>query len=222
MKSKKIHVILPLIGSVLFGANAQAENDLKPIVGVSAGTSGFGLQAGLQVNPRHSVRLVTNNLSVDQTLEIDGVDYELDSEIKMPQLLVDFHPFNSGFYLTAGLTRNGSSLGGLATLSEPTQIGSVTVNPSDVGGLQAKARYDETSPYLGLGWRSGMNSSLAWQFEFGLTRMNEPDVSLIEVDSNFVSQADLDAEADIMQSDIEDTVVVYPHLRIGVQYRFEM
>lgn len=220
MKNNKL-----IVGSLLFcgavlSTGVQADTAFKPFLGVSAGTSGYGLQGGLQLRSNLSVRVVMNNLTLDKTLEIDGVDYELDSKLKMPQLLLDFHPFDSGFYISGGLTRNSTTLGGLATLSEPTQIGSVTVNPSDVGGLRASAKYDETAPYVGLGWRSGMASALAWQFEFGLSAMSDPKVTLVEEGSNFVSQADLDAEAETMRLDIEDTLVAYPHLRIGVQYRF--
>lgn len=220
MKNKKLVSGSLLLCGVLFSAGVQADTGVKPFVGVSAGTSGFGLQGGLQLRSNLSLRLVMNDLGLDETMEIDGVDYELDADLKMPQLLLDYHPFNSGFYLSGGLTRNSSSLGGLATLAEATQIGSVTVNPSDVGGLRASAKYDETSPYFGLGWRSGMESALAWQFEFGVSAMSDPKVTLEEEGSNFVSQADLDAEAETIRLDIEDTIVAYPHLRIGVQYRF--
>ena len=205
---------------LLAGQNVQAEDAMQPFIGVSAGTSGFGLQAGLQLQRKLSIRLVSNSLSVSQDFELDGVDYDLDTDLDMPQLLVGYHPLDNGFYLSGGLTRNSSSLRGLATITGSTQIGSVTVTAADVGGLRARASYDELSPYAGFGWRSGMDSALAWSFEFGVTVLSEPLVVLEEEDTNFVSQQDLDAEAKLLQTDLEDELVAWPHLRIGVQYRF--
>lgn len=220
MKNNTLKFLSALIAGSLFSGAAHAESDLKPFAGVSAGTSGFGLQLGLQIKPGLSVRLLTNNLTLDETMEIDGIDYELEVDLAMPQLVVDYHPFDSGFYLSAGLTANSSSLGGLATLSEPVTIGSATVRPEDVGALRARASYDATSPYVGLGWRSSDERALSWQFELGATTLPEPDISLAEEGSNFISQADLDAEAELILDDIEDELSIYPHLRVGVRYRF--
>lgn len=221
MKKKQMLVAaLAVCGAMAFAQNVRAEDGLKPFIGANIGTSGVGLQGGLQLLPKLSLRLVTNNLTVDRTVEVDGVDYELDSDIEMPQLLLDFHPFGNGFYLSGGLTRNTSSMGGLATLNSPTQIGSVTVNPEDVGALRATADYDDTAAYFGLGWRSGMDGGLAWQIEFGASAMDDPSVNLQEEGSNFISQEDLDAEERTMEKDLEEEFEVYPHLRIGVQYRF--
>ena len=220
MKNNKLIVGPFLLFGAMLSGGVQADTAIKPFLGVSVGTSGYGLQGGLQLRSNLSVRVVMNNLTLDNTFDIDGVDYELDSKLRLPQLLLDYHPFDSGFYISGGLTRNSTSFSGLATLSEPVQIGSVTVNPNDVGGLRARAEYDETVPYIGFGWRSGMESALAWQFEFGLSALSDPEVSLVEEGSNFVSQADLDAESQRMREDIEDALVAYPHLRIGLQYRF--
>lgn len=221
VKKKQIVIsALALCGAAAFSQNARAEGDVVPFVGVNAGTSGFGLQGGFQLRPDLSVRLVLNNLTVDYSMEVDGVDYELDSDIELPQLLVDYHPFDNGFYFSGGLTRNTSQMGGLATLSEAAQIGTVTVQPEDVGGLRAKADYDDIAPYVGLGWRSGMQGGFAWQFEFGVSAMKDPSVTLVEEGSNFVAQSDLDAEAASIEKDLEDEFVAYPHLRLGIQYRF--
>lgn len=209
-----------LVAATVVVSPAHADTGISPILGLSAGTGGIGLQGGVQLSQNLSIRAILGDLDVDETREIDGIDYEVDATIKIPMLLVDYHPFGGGFYISGGLARNSSSIGGLATLAEPTQVGSVIVDPSDVGALRATAKYDDTVPYAGIGWRSGMRSAWAWQLELGVSAMSDPEVVLEEEGSNFISQADLDAEAAAIKTDVEDTVSVYPHLRIGLQYRF--
>lgn len=219
MKNKQVLAgMLVFFGALAFSQSVRAENDLKPFVGLSVGTGGMGLQGGLQLRPNLSVRVLMSRVSLDRSLEVDGIDYELNAKLKMPHILLDYHPFGNGFYLSGGLVRNGSTLDGLATLSESIEVGGYRVGPNEVGSLRGLIKYDETVPYVGLGWRSGMQKALAWQFELGVSGMSGPSISLVEEGSNFVPQANLDAEVESMQKDLESGV--YPHLRIGIQYRF--
>ncbi len=209
-----------LCGATLANQKAQAAEGLRPLLGFTAGSSGYGLQAGLQIDPRLSLRFVMNAWSHAGSVALDGLNYQMKARVEMPQLLLDYRPFDSGFYLAGGLTLNRTEFKGLATLSGPIEIGTETVQPEDVSGLLSRAKYHSTTPYFGLGWRSGVRRKLGIHFEAGVTALPGMQVSLEELDSTALSRAALDAEASRIAADLDDGLSFYPHLRLGVQYRF--
>ncbi len=215
---------LVFLGALASNQALQAAEGFGPFLGVAAGTTGLGFQGGLQLSPNFALRVLAGDLSIEETREIDEVIYAVDATVNMPQLLLDYHPFENGFFVSGGITRNASSINGTATLSESTQIGSTTVDPDDVGGLRAVIDYDKVEPYLGIGWRTGMGgrtaSALSWQFEFGLSGLSDSSVTLTEEDTSTISQGDLDEEALNIEADLDEALSVYLNLRIGIQYRF--
>lgn len=220
-KIKQVVVaVLMLCSAVMVNHRAQASEGPRPFLGISAGTSGYGLQVGLQIGPRLSVRFVANTLSLEGPVALDGLDYQLHARLHMPQLLLDYRPFDNGFYFTGGLTRNRTELKGMATLSEAVEIGAVTVQAEEIGALRSSANYNGTTPYFGVGWRSGMRRAYAVQIDAGVTALSGVDVSLEELETTALSRAALDAEEQAIAADLDKGFGFYPHFRLGVTYRF--
>ncbi len=211
---------LLLCGAALINQRPAAAAAVDPFIGFSAGTSGYGLQGGVRLNPSVSVRLVMNRLSLDDQITLDGLDYTLDSRLEMPQLVVDYHPFLNGFFLSGGLTKNDANFGGTATVSEPTEIGTLQISPDQVEGLKTQAKYSQLAPYFGVGWRSGMQATLAFLFEAGVSTMKDAAVSIEEVGTQSLPVAQLKLEAQAVERDLDRQLGFYPHLRLGVQYQF--
>ncbi len=205
-------------------------------IGAKAGTLGAGLDLTVGVTEKVNLRGGFNQFSFDYTGDIEDetsaggasvtstADYSTTLEFNTIAMLVDYHPFQSGFRLTAGAILNNNELRGTAIAGDQTiEIGNYT--SSQGADLQADVSitFPKTAPYLGIGYDSSRysKSGLSFTYDLGVMFQGEPtaSVALSGSDASQVSQADIDAEV----ADINETLAdftIYPVMNLGLSYTF--
>ncbi len=179
--------------------------------------AGAGLDIGLGDNVR--ARVGFNRYSTGEEWTEGDLDYDADLELDSVHALLDWHPFGGVFRVTGGLLSNDNRIKGGANVEQFDQVGDGTaVNDGRIG---AEVSFDDTAPYLGIGWSSRpANRGFSFSLDVGVMGQGSPDVALTEEEPIAgVTQDDLDQEAREVEDDLSgyDT---YPVLQLGMLYRF--
>ncbi|MEM7210187.1 MAG: hypothetical protein AAF434_20365 [Pseudomonadota bacterium] len=202
---------------------AHADRGLDVGVGVNVGTLGAGINATFNINDYFNARLGYNSLSLDEEQTEDDIDYDVEFDLKTTELMLDWYPFSGSFRTTIGYIANGSDVSGSASITDATEVGSVTVTE---GSLTSDLDFDSSAYYFGVGWGNPMGDSEGFSFvsDIGVIALGEPTFSITgvtvvsSVGNVEVTQEDIDEQEADTQEDIDD--VLWPVARIGVVYRF--
>ncbi len=222
-------------GLLFFVSNVSAI-DLG--VGARAGVNGIGLDLSVGLTKTLNLRVVATNVDIegeDETITVgDDVEGDLDAELDFnygaSALLLDWHLFNGGFHLTAGMFKNNGAADLTGTLQDTIVVDGDTIAPGDLvdGGINGEISLgDSYQPYVGIGWgrRAGGDGGLSVTFDLGIAIV-EPDVDFeatVIPGVNFANQAELDeaiANAESSAEDDLDDLELWPVLAIGVNYAF--
>lgn len=197
-------------------------NDAKPacFAGVHVGSGGPGFGGGCAVRSDISIRLAVEGIDDDVSESIDGVNYDANADISFTRVQVDWFPTSTGFFLSGGLANTDLSVSGTANPTQSIQVGSITVPPESLGFLELDAAFDGTEPYIGLGWLGKLGSNFSIRSEFGVSSVPDPSISLVERETNFIPEADIQREIDEVLAEYDDELSLYPYLKIGLEYRF--
>jgi hypothetical protein len=196
---------------------------LDASIGLTAGTLGFGVQAGKLLFSHLGVRAGFNYFSFSLTHTFSGVAYTAKLRLQNIPALVDVYPWGRGpFHLTGGLVFNQNQFTGTGV---PDSTG-FTINQhhytqSQVGVLHAAIKYPSTAGYGGIGFgTSARNSLIAPVFDIGAV-FSTPRVTLgaTGAASNPQLASDLQAQQDKTQHDVRK-FRVYPVISTGFMVRF--
>ncbi len=191
-------------------------------IGARAGLLGLGLEYSYRVTDRVVVRggLNMSGLSFEETES--GIDYDFDLDFDSMAIGVDVHPLSGAFRVSAGLLRNDSALLARALPDATYTIDDMTYPAALVGTLSGRVGFDNTAPFVAVGWDFFRERKVGMSFELGVVDQGAPLVSLnasgpIASDPGF--QADLEAERAEFQAELDD-LDLYPFAMIGVVVRF--
>lgn len=228
--------------NVLFNpVSAQKElgifNSLS--VGVSAGTTGIGVDVATPVTPYLAIRggvsiMPSFNLSTDVDVDLLSVDAGLSDPLKIDltggikrtsgELLVNVYPFprSSSFFVTAGAYFGGSKLikitGHSDELAEAIKegtdagivIGDQTIPVDKNGNVSGGLKVSNVRPYVGLGFgRAVPKKRIGVQFELGVQFHGSP-----ELYTNVGNLGSALSEGDDDFSKIMDKLTVYPVMKV--------
>lgn len=217
-------ILRPAVASLLLlPALASAEG-----FNVSARTStlGLGLEAGYAFNDYVNLRVALNNYNYDYDTTEDDIRYDFDLELESTALLLDIHPFAGAFRVTAGMLDNKNRLEGQAEATGSYDIGDVSYTNEEVGTLFSRVQLGEDNPfYLGLGWSQALGET-GWGFGFdaGVVLLGDSEVELLPQGGSLIDdpafQADIAAEEESAEADINESFETYPVLSLGVTYQF--
>lgn len=213
---KNILLSAMAIFTIIFSTTGRAEGIG---VGLHAGTLGYGLDVTYGISESLNIRGQYNTIGLDGDDTDGGITYDYELDWNTYGILVDWHPFSGGFRLSAGYFINNNELTGRASETNPT-VGNTAYN--GVVSLKSAVTFDSSAPYVGMGWGNAAekNDRLSFMFEIGALLQGSPKVSLVETSpGSLVSQADLDAEAAELESDISE-FDVYPVVTLGLAYQF--
>lgn len=209
--------VLLVAASTLLSSSTGAQE-----VGLAAhaGTLGLGVDVAVSVTDLVGLRSGLSGVPFDVNVEADGVDYDLDLPSPRILLVADFYP-TGPLRLSGGLMISTEDFRMDGKLREPVEIGNSTYAPAEVGTLTGNVAVRNVSPYVGIGVGNPTAKRIGLFFEAGAAFHGNPDVSAeadgpISTDPGF--QADLDAEVQDIQDDVEN-LVVYPVLSLGVSVR---
>jgi hypothetical protein len=211
------------LGSVSAMANA-GEIYLK------GGFLGVGAGYAHGVNERFTLRgdvTTIGNYSKNGT----SSDFDYKGRLKndTANLYGDWFPFANGFRLTAGLNVRDTRI---TAKARPNSSGEITIGDTTItfdGGdtADAKVKYPDVTPYIGIGWGHNVaqRKSGSWGFvaDAGVS-IGKPKVSF-DVSNSVRAKlgADASAEIDKQRDEIKDKLGkynVFPTVYVGVSYVF--
>jgi len=217
-------VLLACVMVSLAAGEGEAEDGGSSVaVGVKVGTTGVGADLTLRVTDTLNIRANVSTLQLDHDDTVDDVEYDIDVDFEFLGVLLDVHPFDNGFRLTAGAVWNNSDLTLNAVLAEPESIGNGIYSPESIGTLTGVLTFDDFAPYIGIGFGNAVGTDGRWTFSFDLgiiVQQYEVDLTAdgpISTDAGFL--ADLEQEETDIQEEL-DGIEIYPVLSFGVACAF--
>lgn len=162
-------LVLIVVGAQAFTAPAPAaENEptFKTKVGVSINATiltGIGLSVGIPLGGNFNARALGNAYSISHDFDSDNGTYTGKVKLLSYGLLVDWHPFDGVFRITAGALDNGNKI----TLDGKSMNGTVNVgdctyqstDPNDPLLTHGQTNFRHVAPYAGFGWGGNMNAA---------------------------------------------------------------
>ncbi|MFQ5720186.1 MAG: hypothetical protein ACE5IK_11625 [Acidobacteriota bacterium] len=193
-------------------------------VAARAGTQGLGAEVGVSFTKWVGIRAGYYGLTVSDSLSEGGIDYDGDLEVGGGGLLADFYPFRGRFRLTAGLFSNNNEIRVSATPTANQEIGGNIYTPAEIGMLRGKVMFNDTAPYLGIGWGNiSKGHRIGFLFDAGVLKQGSADVRLEATSPNVVDMAALLADLRLEASQVEDDIQDYdfwPVISFGLAIRF--
>lgn len=198
-------------------------------IGGHGGTGGLGGQLTYGFNNYFAVRGGLQRYSYDLDEEYEDIQYKGDVDLDSLSLIADWYVFGGGFHLSAGIFSNDN---GASAVANPGTDGSYEIDgveyqASDVGTLAMGAGFDNTAPYVGLGWGAPANSNntLTVTFDMGVLYQGSPSISLTRTggtdDPALAAQIDaaLENERQAIEDDASD-LEYWPIIQLGLHYQF--
>ena len=205
---------------------SYAEIDLG--VGLKVGTQGLGLELTYPLTETLNIRGGYYYFEFDEDLDDTDVTYDAELDLTNVSLLFDWHVFNGGFRLTAGLVSysEGSFNGTAKPAAGATYtFNGVTYSASDVTDVKASVEFGSTAPYIGFGWGDAVGSgNWAFMLDIGLINLDGADVA-VDYQCNVGPAvcdplgADIQAEIDELEDDAND-LEWWPVINLGIAYKF--
>ena len=217
-----------------FAANVNA---VDVGVGAKAGINGVGLNLSVGLTQRVNLRLSLSHDDIDEETETvtvgdDGAEGDIDAELEFDfgsnAVLLDWHVWNGGFRVTAGMFKQTGAVDLTGTLQSNIVIDGQPLATDDLGEISGEVKLsDSYKPYLGIGWGRGAGGNGGFSFSADLgVALLDPSVDLdadVRAGTNGLSQAELDQRLTEMEADAEDELddlKLWPVLAVGVNYAF--
>lgn len=203
---------------LLLPAAALAETGIT----AKGGTLGLGVELNQSFNEYLGLRVGLNDFSYSYDTTEDDIEYNFDLELSSKSLLLDIHPFGGNFRISAGILKNDNQFQGNAASQSSYTVGNNTYTPQEIGVLSSTVGFDDTAPYLSLGWAQQLeDSGLGFALEIGAIMQGEPEATLTATGalSNPQLQDDLQREEESLENDMKD-FDTYPVISFGISYKF--
>lgn len=193
-------------------------------VGLKAGTLGAGIEAETSFSDSFGARFGVNYFEYGYSTTQDDIDYDVDLTLASASALLDWHPLQGAFRISAGVLYNGNEIDLEAESSTTYEVGDITFTGAEVGTLTGDIDFNDVAPYAGIGWDTsfGRDDRFGFLLDLGVMYQGSPDASLSAngtAASNPVFQNELAKEETNLEEDI-DKFEYYPVIAIGFSYRF--
>lgn len=193
-------------------------------VGARFGTTGLSLEASARFNPKIAVRGGLSFFSWTFRHRASSVSFTADVDFKAKYGILDFYPTGGSFHLSGGITTAPVEV---AAVGRPNFGGSYIFNgrqypASAVGAVNAEALWPDVAPYVGLGWGgAGPGETVGLTFDIGVA-IGTPTFTMSAQNATAGSQleADVKAERDEIQAEMDKYGKVYPMISMGIVFRF--
>ena len=213
--------IIALCFLVLISAgNAHSQGTA---LSVKASTIGFGIDVTKSISSKLNGRIGASLFSLNhsgETVAENPVKYDLDIKLQTFSALLDWFPFQSGFFFSAGVVNNSMNVEGTGTAVKDYVFDGEVYTPADIGKLTVETKPSLAfSPYLGLGFGNpvGADKKLGFILEVGVLYIGAPEVTLKAAeDSMIFPTTDQEQEAEDFISNLK----WYPVVNLGLSYKF--
>ncbi|WP_321391879.1 hypothetical protein [Emcibacter sp.] len=223
MSTLKQHVIALSVamtaGMIQSPAHAGSSGAFK------ASTQGLGVELTTGLSDHMAFRVDFNYFQLSRTMSESDIDYDLDLELKSVNFLVDYHPFDNGFRITAGGVWDKNSLNGQAVDAPTYSIGDQDYTQAEVGTLAGRIDFRDVSPYVGIGFGHNVRKEGGWNFaaDIGVVFTGSPRVSLTSTGGTLSNNATFQENILQEQQNVADGIDFfryYPVISLGVTYSF--
>lgn len=210
-----------LLGLALLAVAAHATPAARAAdvgLGLRAGTQGIGVEGAVGLTKWFSLRGGIYDASLSDDTEEGGIVYDGTLEVGGVGLIADVFPTRGSFRLSAGLFSNDNGIELTATPVTPQQIGDSIYTPAQIGTLLGRVEFDDTAPYLGIGWGSlARGKRVGFLFDLGVVLQGSGEVSLVATGGG-VDPDDLADEAAEVEAEISD-YDLWPVVSFGLAIR---
>jgi hypothetical protein len=204
--------------------------------GGNLGSTGMGMQVGLPLSYAYRLtgRIGVNYLDhYSFTRSTTYVNYDLSASLRTFDVLLDWHPAQNGFTLTAGTIYNDNRIDGVGTLNRSATFGfeGRTYSTAQIGRLIGRIDFPKVAPYLGIGWNPAHERDRGWHFssDLGVMYQGSPRTTLgiggctlpgngCSLVAAFLTPT-ITAEARRLDAELKN-YRFFPVARIGLNYRF--
>jgi hypothetical protein len=189
-----------------------------------AGLAGFGAVGEWAIDNTWSISAGYTALNYKTTTKTDGSKYDIDVQVRNPQLFVNWSPFAGYFRISAGLLPQDSQI---KVNALKNSAGLIVVDGTPYPGIDTlggKADFaNSVSPALTIGWQTPQDKlGLGFSASLGAVYTGTPDVSIKATGStanNSVAQQAIERERKKLENDLSKYQVL-PIAQLGLLYRF--
>jgi hypothetical protein len=194
-------------------------NDARLTASVSAGSLGVGPELAYRLSDTIGIRGNASLLSVSHDFDSDDLTYDGKVKLRSAGVMLDVYPFGGGFRISGGARINGNKGRVIAAPTSAVTINGTSYTPAQIGTLRGEAEVKDFAPALTLGYGGGMGRGFAFGVEAGALFQGKVKMRNFTSSSGLVSAADLEAERQSIQDDVDD-YKLYPILQFSLGYRF--
>ncbi|HYE49845.1 MAG TPA: hypothetical protein VEB20_09665 [Azospirillaceae bacterium] len=206
-------------GAATQGAAAQEAGGVS--VGVTAGTTGVGVEADWRLHRNVGLRLGVDWLSLNIDREFEDIAYDGDVTLLSGGPTLDYYPGGGGFRVSGGVRLNGNEVDLTGRPSEPVRIGDRVYQPAEVGTVDGRIGFQDVGYYVGIGYTSRVGKRLNLAFDLGATYQGAPQINLTSNSPVPGLERDLALEEQEIEEEVDRFYVkFYPSLKVKLSYRF--
>ena len=200
---------------------ASADNALG--FGVKAGTLGLGIEGTWRPLPYMDLRFGANQFDFTDTRTETGVAYDAEVNLDTYYVTGNFRFPLSPFRVTAGLYSNGNEINAVSGDNGAIIFIGGDPYPADaVGTVSARASFDSTSPYVGVGYDFSLLGKVGMNLDFGVLWQGSPSVEIATdgiLSGNPTFESSLEAERLELEDQISD-YKAWPVISLGFVVNF--
>jgi len=193
-------------------------------VAVRVGALGIGPEYTYELNDRVAFRGGIYGAELGFDDEQSGIDYEFDVVWDSLAVGVDFHPLKTALRLSAGFLKNDNGLRAIARPTSNENVGGTTYTPQEIGTLTGSVGFDDTAPFLGVGWDWSRDKRIfGMSFDVGVLDQGDPVVTLTgngTLLGNPQFEQDINDEEAELQGSLDGDVDLVPYVSLGFVFRF--
>lgn len=200
---------------------AQESSSLSFGVAPNVSTLGFGVDVGLGLHSRITVRAGASYMPIKPSFSASDLSWEFSLPETQFMGLVDFFLIG-GLRVTGGVRYKTEDISALVQYTGSVDIGGTMYQGTDVGEVTGALLTKDLAPYVGIGFGNVAKRGLGFLLDLGVALHGAPGVTLgasgpIASDPTFV--ADLAQERADFEDDV-DWVKFYPIVKLGITIGF--
>ena len=227
-----------LVAVLLFSATLMMTPNLSQAqntedgwgVGVKIGLTGLGLELTRSLTETINLRASYNTFEFDEDINDTDVSYSGEFKKNSLGLFADWHPWDGGFRVSAGVYHhfdNEINIVATSSVAGTFEFNNQVFDASNIGSVNGSVSFEKTTPYFGIGWGNASQAGQKWGFivELGVQFQDAPSASLVANNCTLPLgvcdelNAAIVAEISSLEDDI-DEFDLWPVLSIGISYKF--
>ncbi len=218
MKSHKSLLAVAFCVTILAGRMEAVDSAISAKIG----TLGIGGEFTWSMTDEFNLRGGLNLYDYGFTLDVDNTSVDAVLALQSIPLLLDYHPFSTGFRISVGAMINGNTVDLSANPDEMLVLNGI---PFAVDSMEGEITFNKFAPYIGVGFGNAVLEGSAWQFtcDFGLMFHGTPKATATAISTNPLLQnlldVELNEEVESFNSDISG-YTIWPVFSVGISLNY--